>query len=224
MSDGLRSYRAAINILGTDYPVLAEISKQLMRIERYRAAEALLEHASEDKPEFPLALGLLAKQMLVTLPFLLLVLDFFPLGRWKTGERRRVVLEKLPLVALALIAGAATLLAQSAGAAIRSFELLPLGVRLSNAVAAYASYLGDSVRPTNLAVFYPHPWLVDREGFNDLQVGVLVSGALLVIVSFGYSGHLSDFTFLYLRIIEHVRKGNFPGDVCLDYCLSGFCF
>ena len=60
VSDGLRSYRAAINILGTDYPLLTEISKQLLQLERYRAAEGLLEYASRDSPEFPSALGLLA--------------------------------------------------------------------------------------------------------------------------------------------------------------------
>ncbi len=60
VSEGLRSYRAAIGILGTHYQLLTEISKQLLEIEHYRAAETLLEFAAENDPQFPLAHGLLA--------------------------------------------------------------------------------------------------------------------------------------------------------------------
>lgn len=60
VSDGLRSYRAAIDILGTHYQLLTEISKQLLEIDRYRSAEGLLKYASDENPQFPLALGLLA--------------------------------------------------------------------------------------------------------------------------------------------------------------------
>lgn len=60
VSDGLRSYRAAINLLGTHYQLLTEISKRLLQVERYQAAEGLLKFAAQDHPEYPLALGLLA--------------------------------------------------------------------------------------------------------------------------------------------------------------------
>jgi len=60
VSDGLRSYRAAINLLGTHYQLLTEISKRLLQVERYRAAEGLLSFAAQDSPQYPLAWGLLA--------------------------------------------------------------------------------------------------------------------------------------------------------------------
>jgi protein O-mannosyl-transferase len=60
VSDGLRSYRVAINLLGTHYQLLTEISKRLLEVERYRAAEGLLRFAARDSPQYPLALGLLA--------------------------------------------------------------------------------------------------------------------------------------------------------------------
>jgi tetratricopeptide (TPR) repeat protein len=60
VSDGLRSYRLAINILGPHYQLITEISKQLLEIERYRSAEGLLKYASSNSPEFPLAFSLLA--------------------------------------------------------------------------------------------------------------------------------------------------------------------
>jgi len=129
-----------------------------------------------------LALGLLAKQMLVSLPFLFLVLDRTVLGR--TRERvSALVVEKLPFFALALAAGLATLWAQAAGGAVRTFESLPLGVRLANAAVAYVAYLGKALRPTDLAVFYPHPWLVAPEGFAVLGWRVLASLALLLGLS-----------------------------------------
>jgi tetratricopeptide (TPR) repeat protein len=131
-----------------------------------------------------LALGLLAKQMLVTLPFLLLLLDRWPLERLRPGTARRLVLEKLPLVALAVGAGLATLFAQHAGDAIRSFEALPLGVRLANAAVATVGYLVATLCPSDLAVFYPHPGLV-TDDFAVLGPRVLGAAALLLALTAG---------------------------------------
>jgi tetratricopeptide (TPR) repeat protein len=110
-------------------------------------------------------LGLLAKPILVTLPCVLLLLDFWPLRRlqaqggrgWDARLVRRALLEKAGLFAIAGCFGALVLVAQRAGGALTSFERYPLGVRLANAVVAYAIYLRRAVLPTDLAVFYPHP-------------------------------------------------------------------
>ncbi len=104
-------------------------------------------------------LALLAKPMLVTLPFVLLLLDVWPLGRFR--ERGTSLLprlrEKLPLFLLAAASSLVTFLVQRAGGAMQSAEAYPLAVRCANAVVAYASYLGTLVWPSGLAVFYPHP-------------------------------------------------------------------
>ncbi|HZJ70542.1 MAG TPA: hypothetical protein VFF36_06375, partial [Planctomycetota bacterium] len=88
-----------------------------------------------------LALGLLAKPMLVTWPCALLLLDLWPLRRTRLGARR-LFLEKLPLFVLAAGSAVATLVAQRAGGAVQGLENLPLAARLANAAVAYAAYLG----------------------------------------------------------------------------------
>jgi Flp pilus assembly protein TadD len=97
------------------------------------------------------ALGLLAKPMLVTLPFTLLLLDYWPL-------RRRVSLgEKAPLFALSLVSCVVTVVAQRAGGAVQGLAVFPPAYRIANSALSYASYLGKTVWPTSLAVFYPYP-------------------------------------------------------------------
>jgi tetratricopeptide (TPR) repeat protein len=97
-------------------------------------------------------LALMAKPMIVTLPFLLLLLDIWPLRRANMAAVR----EKIPLFALAAAASVATFLAQQQGRAVRSLASMPLGVRVENALVAYAAYLGRIFRPGGLAVFYPY--------------------------------------------------------------------
>ncbi len=99
-----------------------------------------------------LALGLLAKPMLVSAPLLLLVLDFWPLAR---GRPR--LLEKVPLFALAAAAGAATILAQSKWKAMAPGANYAIGMRISNALVSCVTYLRDAIWPAALACFYPHP-------------------------------------------------------------------
>jgi Flp pilus assembly protein TadD len=106
------------------------------------------------------ALGLTAKPMLVTLPFALALLDFWPLSRWAQADgaaRRRLVLEKVPWLLLAAASSVVTYLVQRAGRAVGGFEQYPLGTRLANAVLACGAYLRKTLWPSDLAVFYPHP-------------------------------------------------------------------
>jgi protein O-mannosyl-transferase len=107
-------------------------------------------------------LGLLAKPMLVTLPFVLLLLDYWPLRRFgrlnvQGGQHdvRRLVIEKIPLFILAAASCAITLVAQRG--AIQSLEQLPFPERLANAAAAYLAYIGKMLYPADLAVIYPLP-------------------------------------------------------------------
>jgi protein O-mannosyl-transferase len=120
-------------------------------------------------------LGLMSKPMLVTLPFVLLLLDYWPLDRMKKAEARMknadtgrfspfiihhssfIILEKLPFLALAAGSCVVTFLVQhSSGAVMQSSELSP-AARVANALVSYVRYLGKLLWPANLACFYPRP-------------------------------------------------------------------
>jgi cytochrome c-type biogenesis protein CcmH/NrfG len=107
-------------------------------------------------------LGLLSKPMLVTLPFVLFLLDWWPLNRLGVVPIHRLIREKLPLLALTAGSCVATLIAQHHGAAVVALEVIPVGLRLSNAALSYWAYLGKMVWPVDLCVYYPFrgfvPW------------------------------------------------------------------
>jgi len=103
---------------------------------------------------FVFACGLMSKPMLVTLPFVLLLLDYWPLDRIK-GQVSKRVLEKIPLIALSAVSSIATLVAQKG--AVGYTEELPIFERFNNAVLSYVLYIWQMLWPVNLAVFYPHP-------------------------------------------------------------------
>jgi Tfp pilus assembly protein PilF len=103
-----------------------------------------------------LALGLMAKQTLVTLPIVLLLLDVWPLGRWRRGTALPLLKEKLPLLALSAAAAGIAYAVQHATRAMPELAP-PLEVRLANAVHAGVVYLRQSLWPTGLACFYPYP-------------------------------------------------------------------
>jgi len=98
------------------------------------------------------AASLAAKPMFVTLPFLLLLLDHWPLRR---GLR---MLEKVPFLALSIGSCIVTVIAQGRGKAMTRLADLPLDERLANAASAFLSYLGKALWPSGLSVFYPHPF------------------------------------------------------------------
>jgi protein O-mannosyl-transferase len=108
-----------------------------------------------------IALGLMSKPMLVTLPFVLLLLDYWPLGRFEahssnTGRQLlQLILEKIPLIALSAVSSIVTFLGQRG--AIGWTEQLPVSERISNAFVAYVVYIRQMFWPARLAVFYPHP-------------------------------------------------------------------
>ncbi len=110
------------------------------------------------------ALGLMAKPMLVTLPCVLLLLDFWPLGRIQNEKLKiknclPLLVEKIPFFALAAVVSLATFLAQSqqGSKAVSSFDLVPLHYRLKSVPVAYVEYLCKTFWPAKLAIFYPLP-------------------------------------------------------------------
>jgi tetratricopeptide (TPR) repeat protein len=134
-------------------------------------------------------LGLISKPMLVTLPFVLLLLDFWPLYRFRfhqpesSGNSKqrsilfRLIWEKVPLFILVAIISALTFYAQKQGGAIASFDFIPLKVRIANALVSYVKYIGKMIYPSNLAVFYPHPGMLPWWK---------ITGACLLLVSISF--------------------------------------
>jgi tetratricopeptide (TPR) repeat protein len=104
------------------------------------------------------ALALMSKPMVVTLPFVLLLLDYWPLGRLEFGPKFswRPVVEKIPFFALAAASSLVTFLVQDRAGAVASAARFPLGVRLENVPVAYIRYLTRTFWPADLAAFYPY--------------------------------------------------------------------
>lgn len=185
-----------------------------------------------------LALGLMCKPTLVTLPFVLLLLDYWPLGRtqnssaaaarlretvqhrhrlrvtsaWQAAPWLHLILEKIPLIVLSAASCVATILVQRE--ALNSIGVLPLGERLANAVVAYVKYIGQMIYPAHLAVLYPYPeggppvW----EALASLLCLVIVS-VLVVLWRKGYPFFLTGwFWFLGMLVpmIGIVQVGSQP--------------
>ena len=144
------------------------------------------------------ALGLAAKPMLVTLPFVLLLLDYWPLDRFRLGRDSgsaenksprslepsikklppsRLIVEKLPMFMLSGIFSVIALWAQEKAGAMSGMDIVPFKWRIANALVSYVSYIGKMIWPRGLAVFYPHPQ-------NSLPIWqVVLAGLLLLILS-----------------------------------------
>ena len=136
-------------------------------------------------------LGLMTKPMLVTLPFVLLLLDFWPLRRFRFENNRlsqstgktcfdfkgasRLIVEKIPFFILVVISCSLTFFAQKGGGALVPLESLSLKTRIANALISYVRYVFKAIWPSNLAVYYPYP----ADAFPVWQIW----GAALLIVS-----------------------------------------
>jgi len=134
--------------------------------------------------------GLASKPMVITLPFALLLLDYWPLARVgganaEPGNRlpafswSRLVLEKIPLLGLSAASAVITIRAQQSGGALRTAEQFSFGVRVGNAVYAYAMYLWKMLWPAKLAPLYPHPG--DALGAWRVALATIVLIAVTVI-------------------------------------------
>jgi len=138
------------------------------------------------------AAGLMAKPMVISLPFVLLLLDYWPLARIQTHENAlangmprvefsRLIAEKIPLLALSAGSAWITLKAQRSGMAVRSLHQFPLPIRIENAVVAYGLYLWKMLWPARLAVFYAHPASALPAWQSILSALVLIAVTVLVI-------------------------------------------
>ena len=158
------------------------------------------------------ALGLLAKPMLVTLPFVLLLLDFWPLGRVGMGSNPaggwafsregwstmvRLVREKIPLLALAVASSMVTFVIHRRGGAVISLRATAVNLRLENALVSYVAYIGKMLWPARLAVFYPYAqslpvWWTAAAflGLMGISVAVIAAGPRRLYLSVGWFWYL----------------------------------
>src|SRR5947207_2024352 len=120
-------------------------------------------------------IGLMAKPMLVSLPCVLLLLDYWPLRRFTEHRTFRLLIEKLPFLAFSIASSAVTLLV-AREQAMTSLDTVPIFLRAENAALAYVAYIGKMFRPAELAVIYPY-------NLHPSPIHALLSLAALMIVS-----------------------------------------
>lgn len=147
------------------------------------------------------ALGLMAKPMLVTLPFTLLLLDYWPLGRFPVHQvdsdtrtevahatmpvfQRKtyvsLVLEKVPLLILSVLSSSLTSLSVQRSGILISTTLVPMKLRIANGIVSYARYIGKLIWPQDLAVFYPYPSTVPL--WQSVGSGLLLAGISFFVI------------------------------------------
>ena len=133
--------------------------------------------------------GLMAKPMMVTLPFVLLLLDFWPLLRLPFDAQAdaggkplltAIILEKAPLVTLSLAVSVLTYLAQHRGGAVKALSAFPIGLRFENALTSYVVYIVQMFRPARLAVLYPYPR--DIPAWQAILAALALAGASVMAV------------------------------------------
>jgi len=140
-------------------------------------------------------LGLLAKPMLVTLPFIMLLFDYWPLNRFEFGSSGDssypiqksfnfgLILEKIPLFILSTASCVVTYFAQKSGGAVNSLDVMKLNVRIANAILSYTNYIVKMIWPYKLAVLYPYPeaipfWEVTRACLVLVFISLLSIGLI----------------------------------------------
>jgi len=169
------------------------------------------------------ALGLLAKPMLVTLPFVLMLLDYWPLQRWciaglnsnirRESNTRQIILEKVPLLLLSTFSVYLSSKSVQGEGDVISFQLVPLLLRIENALVSYVKYIGKMIWPQNLSVYYPFPDMVSAGQLMG-AVAVLVSVSALAIWGLKRRPYLAVGWFWFLGtlvpVIGFVQVGLWP--------------
>jgi len=122
--------------------------------------------------------GLMSKPMIVTLPFVLLLLDVWPLRR-VTKAVTPLLLEKLPLVALSILGSAVAYLAQLHEGVVSSVNQVPIALRIQNALVTYVIYISNFFIPTNLAVVYPD--IPERPVWQEIVVVLVLAGITVLV-------------------------------------------
>ncbi len=140
-------------------------------------------------------MGLMSKPMIVTLPFVLLLLDFWPLRRLQGGSfiaGWRLILEKIPLIILSAVISAVTFHAQRSSGALKPFGEIGLSERMANAAVSYGGYVVKMLWPVNLACFYPYP--------ASFPISI-------VLLSLIFLGAACFFSFRYIRTAPYLAVG-----------------
>lgn len=154
-----------------------------------------------------LSLGLMAKPMLVTMPFVLLLLDLWPLKRLnlslnqppgQTSNLIPLIQEKIPLFILATISISLTFLAQQSSGAVQSLELIPINYRIANALIAYSGYFIKAIWPQYLSVFYPHL------GINQPVWKVVSSTLFLIGTCFGAIRASKKYPYMLVGLLWYI--------------------
>ena len=146
---------------------------------------------------FSFVCALMSKPIVVTLPFVLLLLDYWPLGRWtknvstsSNNSHGRLIGEKIPFIVLTVISSIVTIWAQNKAGAITSMEQLPFSVRIANSMISYVAYLKKFFWPVDLAVFYPYEL--------SLPLGkILISGLILILITAAVLYYIKKQPFLF---------------------------
>ena len=143
-------------------------------------------------------LGLMSKPMLVTLPFVLLLLDYWPLRRLQFRQERgvdealdkrtanrseplKLILEKIPLLVLAIGLSIATFHFQKLAGAVKHLDMFPLQARVANAMVSYLKYLGKMVWPNELSILYPHPGNT-LPAWESILCGIVLVGITIISI------------------------------------------
>jgi len=146
------------------------------------------------------ALALMSKSMMVSLPFVLMLLDYWPIGRWEKAfsaphENRfklvsKLLCEKVPFILLTIVSSMLTFWAQSNGNSVTSIEILNFPQRLGNAIVSYVAYLGKMLWPVDLAVFYPYYVLPLWK--------ILISTLILALITIAALYYMRKLPFLFV--------------------------
>jgi tetratricopeptide (TPR) repeat protein len=158
------------------------------------------------------ALGLMAKPMLVTLPFVLLLLDYWPLDRVRWGRQFsshgqsawRLIIEKVPLFVLSATLSIATYITAQSHGAMDTGKSFSLSVRISNALVCYVSYLIKTAYPANLSVLYPHPGDSLPKWQVIVSLLIIVAASAAVIYAGRRRRYLATGWFWYLGTLVPV--------------------
>lgn len=149
-----------------------------------------------------LVLGLMTKPMLVTLPFVLLLFDIWPLNRFKSADMSstKLIFEKLPLLIPVIISCAITLAYQKEGSALKTFASYPLTLRIENAIVSYITYTKKLYWPFDLSVFYPYP---EKLSFQQISLSFSLLTIITIVSLFYLKKKSWLFTgwFLYIGML-----------------------
>ena len=129
------------------------------------------------------ACGLMSKPMVVTLPFVLLLLDYWPLNRFENHRMWPLVREKLPFFLLAAASSVVTFVVQRSTGTVMTTTALPMSARLGNVLISYVGYLSKLFFPTNLAVIYPLRYPFHWPLGDLISAGLLLLGCSVVVIA-----------------------------------------